>query len=37
VTAAPYVHEFMVMPCRNMSEAMPTSPSAARCRATPTA
>jgi 4-hydroxybutyryl-CoA dehydratase/vinylacetyl-CoA-Delta-isomerase len=30
VTGAPYMHEFLVMPSRNMGRPMPTSPSAAR-------
>jgi 4-hydroxybutyryl-CoA dehydratase/vinylacetyl-CoA-Delta-isomerase len=32
VTGAPYMHELLVMPCRQMGEPTPTSPSAARCR-----
>ena len=35
VTAAPYVHELLVMPCRNMSEADADFAVAARCRLTP--
>jgi aromatic ring hydroxylase len=34
VTGAPYMHELLVMPCRNMGRKTPTSPSAAPCRST---
>ena len=34
VTGAPYMHELLVMPGRNMAAKTPTSPSAARCRST---